>query len=239
MIPPIEDLLAAHPLPPADGDKDQRGVAVIVAGSEECPGAARLAATAALRAGAGKVQVVTHPTLTAALGVAVPEALVVAWDPETPPNERVKEVSARADAVLVGPGLMPGATAIARAIADHVEVGTPLLLDARSLGAATDLPGHRLVLLPNLGEAEELVGGADPEGEVADLASRLAARFEAVVAVRDATTVVGEGERQWVSGAHEGLGTGGSGDVLSGVAADRRPPRGGIARGAGLRLPRT
>ena len=45
------------PMPSSDGDKEQRGHVLVVAGSREMPGAAVLAATAALRAGAGKVAI--------------------------------------------------------------------------------------------------------------------------------------------------------------------------------------
>jgi NAD(P)H-hydrate repair Nnr-like enzyme with NAD(P)H-hydrate dehydratase domain len=57
----LPTLLERNPLPPVGGDKHDRGTAVIVAGTERCPGAAILAATAALRAGAGRVQIITAP----------------------------------------------------------------------------------------------------------------------------------------------------------------------------------
>ena len=62
----IAQLLEAHPLPAVAGDKGERGTLVLVAGSPNCPGAAILSATAALRAGVGRVQVVTHPELVTA-----------------------------------------------------------------------------------------------------------------------------------------------------------------------------
>ncbi len=224
MTTPIRELLVAHPLPDVDGDKGERGTAVIVAGSLECPGAARLAATAALRVGAGKAQIVTHPELTVALGVDVPEALVVAWDPEEAPTERVKDVVAHADAVLVGPGLGPDAGAIARAVGQHVGPSTPLLLDAVALSAAGDLVDRRLVLLPNADEAAELVGGGGGD-DLADVARQLAEAFEATVAVRGEDTAVCGDAGVWSSPGHPGLGTAGSGDVLAGAVA------GLIARG--------
>lgn len=222
----LDELLAANPLPPIDGDKLDRGIAVIVAGSEECPGAAKLAATAALRVGAGKVQIVTAPAAAIPLGVAVPEALVVAWDPDHAPTERVKEVAARADAVLVGPGLDAGSAVVARAVADHLDPSTPLLLDAHALGAAHDLRGHRLALLPNAPEAADLAGGT-PDGrrDVESLAAGLVESFGAVVAVRGESTAIAAGEARWLASGHPGLGTSGSGDVLAGAAA------GFVARG--------
>ena len=71
------------PRPDEDGDKEQRGRVLVVAGSIEVPGAALLAGVAALRAGAGKLQIATCKSLAIHLGLAVPEALVVGV-PETP-----------------------------------------------------------------------------------------------------------------------------------------------------------
>ena len=70
------------PQPAEDGDKDQRGRVLVIAGSASVPGAALLAATAALRAGAGKLQIATCQSIATHLGLAVPEALVLGL-PET------------------------------------------------------------------------------------------------------------------------------------------------------------
>ena len=66
-----------------DSDKDERGRVLVIAGSREVPGGALLAGVAALRAGAGKLQIATAASVAPHLGLAVPEALVVAL-PEMP-----------------------------------------------------------------------------------------------------------------------------------------------------------
>lgn len=67
-----------HPLPQIiDGDKESKGRLLIIAGSRDVPGAALLAATAAMRAGAGKLRIATLATIAAPLGVAIPEAMVL------------------------------------------------------------------------------------------------------------------------------------------------------------------
>src|SRR5687767_15985035 len=73
------DLLRRFPLPhhPDDGDKEERGRLLVIAGSRELAGAALLAGTGGLRAGAGKLQIVTGASVATALGVAIPEARVV------------------------------------------------------------------------------------------------------------------------------------------------------------------
>ena len=72
-------LLKDFPLPnhPEDSGKEDRGRLLAIAGSRELVGAALLAGTAALRVGAGKLQVATGESVALALGVALPEARVI------------------------------------------------------------------------------------------------------------------------------------------------------------------
>src|SRR4051794_32108387 len=64
------------PEPAAEGSKEARGRALIIAGAVEMPGAAILASTAALRAGAGKVRVAAAAGGALAIAAAVPELFV-------------------------------------------------------------------------------------------------------------------------------------------------------------------
>ena len=63
------DLLRTTPLPAPGEDKDQRGRVLVAGGNRAVPGAALLSAEAALRAGAGKLQVATGRS--AAMGMAL------------------------------------------------------------------------------------------------------------------------------------------------------------------------
>src|SRR5438045_3138407 len=112
-------LLTAHllrgwplPRPDADADKEERGRVLVVGGTPETPGALVLAATAALRAGAGKVQIATGRSIAQAVAIAVPEVRVFAL-PETADGTiaatAAADVAVRAagaQAVLVGPGML-------------------------------------------------------------------------------------------------------------------------------------
>ncbi|MDI9248303.1 NAD(P)H-hydrate dehydratase [Stenotrophomonas sp. RS-48] len=71
----IPAVLRAHPVPAPGRDKEDRGRVSVVGGSRQVPGAALLASEAALRAGAGKLQIGTAGSLVAALALAVPEAM--------------------------------------------------------------------------------------------------------------------------------------------------------------------
>src|SRR5215208_2375112 len=70
------------PKPDPDGDKEERGRLLVVGGAPEMPGAVILAATAALRAGAGKLRIATCRDIAQTVAGAVPEARVFAL-PET------------------------------------------------------------------------------------------------------------------------------------------------------------
>ena len=105
------DFLRQMQLPhPGEGDKKARGNVLVIAGGAEVPGSAFLAGIGALRAGAGRLQIATCARNATALGIAVPEALVLGV-PETPAGA-IDPIAAvqlmpyveRADVVLLGPG---------------------------------------------------------------------------------------------------------------------------------------
>lgn len=211
---PLAELLAEHPLPEASGGKDDRGTLVIVGGPATCPGAVVLSGTAALRSGGGRVQLVVDPAVRAALGVAVPEVLVTAWDQEGAVPDAVADQLRAADAVIVGPGHDRMDEAVVHAIVEAAG-DARVVLDAGALPSCRTTPdGARLVLAPNTSEAEALVG----PGDEATLATTLAGKLRRPVAVRGAVTVIAQKGDRWVfDDAPPGLGTPGSGDVLIGV----------------------
>lgn len=231
------------PLPPIDvgSDKESRGRVVLIAGSREIPGAALLAAQAALRAGAGKVLVATGESVAMQVAMAMPELRVVAL-PETAQGgldpaglSKLDTALSRANAVLVGPGMQDEAAAIdlAQALRQRYP-GLPTLLDAAAMGAAAREPiaGHPVLLTPHAGEMAHLTGHDKTAVlDDAENAAREAARWwNAVVALKGATTVIADplGETWVHDNANPGLATAGSGDVLAGLMV------GFAARGAPL-----
>lgn len=232
-------LLRRWPLPSAAGvtGKEQRGRVLVIGGSSEIPGAALLAAEAALRAGAGKLQVATARPVATAMAIALPEARVVglpvAADGELRlGGKALEDDAARADALLIGPG-MRGRPALRRQIAQLLAAARcGVVLDA---GALVDTRGMadpgRIVLTPHHGEMAALSGvpieriAADP----AAMALRHARHSGAVVVLKSATTVIAAPDgTHWVHrGGSVSLGTSGSGDVLAGIIC------GLLARGAG------
>lgn len=217
---------------PHEADKEVRGRVLVIAGSREIPGAALLAATAALRAGAGKLAIATAKSVAGQLAFAVPEARVIAL-PETargsfsPEGLPLLETSApAADAVLVGPGLMDeaGTCEFVAALLPML-TAVPVILDALAMNVVKGRPPLRqpVLLTPHAGEMAHLRGGskddvtADPRQAVV----AAAIEFNAVIALKGATTFIAapQGGRWCHDGGDAGLATSGSGDVLAGLIA--------------------
>ena len=236
-------LLRDWPLPEPSGsaDKEERGSTLVVAGSSEMPGAAELAAIAALRAGAGKLAVATGASVAAGLAFALREGRVIAL-PESDAGglvldglARIEGPLAKADAILLGPGLQDAATT--RAFARRLLKRNPhgqVVLDALAMDAVLELRRFERppLMTPHAGEMAHLTGlakdeiDADPERH----AREAALRWNAVVALKGATTFIAtpDGDCWFHTSSQAGLGTSGSGDVLAGIVV------GLAARGAPL-----
>ncbi|MFC4147551.1 NAD(P)H-hydrate dehydratase [Micromonospora mangrovi] len=223
-------LLRDWALPVPTGGKENRGTVLVVGGSRFTPGAVLLAGVAALRAGAGVLQLAAAESTAAALSIQVPEALVVGL-PETRDGavrgsgELLTGLVADADVVTVGPGLNDIDTTreLLDLVLDAAGPETSLVLDAYALGALSHAPdllvgsGRPVVLTPNLTEARHLLDrdlGDDLDAEAAELARR----YDAVVSLYGhIATSDGQGWREESGDA--GLGTSGSGDVRAGLLA--------------------
>jgi hydroxyethylthiazole kinase-like uncharacterized protein yjeF len=233
------------PLPPLDesADKEARGRVLIAGGSAQNPGGLLLAAEAALRAGAGKVQLATADAIATAAGVAVPEARVFAFpasgseglDPGA--AKGIAQRADGADAFLIGPGLVDedAAGRLAGGVLKRIE-RPAVVLDAGGLAALRRDPralAHldgRAVLTPHAGEMAQLLGMERDavEADPVAAARRAAEAFGATVALKGAQTVIAapDGTVLRYTRGGVGLGTSGSGDVLAGIVA------GLLARGA-------
>jgi NAD(P)H-hydrate epimerase len=216
------DARAMAPRPGPLDHKGTRGHVLVVGGSPGRRGAARLAASAALRAGAGLVTLAgagpgevaaADPVMTASCDDAVALAGLVAGK----------------DAIVIGPGMQRGAAG--RALVDAaLDAGAPVVLDADALNhlgtdlarvAAATAPA---ILTPHPGEAARLLGVTVAAIEADRLAAvrRLAGASRAIVVLKGARTLVCDGTLgdEFVSINPTGapaLATGGTGDVLAGA----------------------
>ena len=226
-----------HPLPPiADGDKETKGRIFVIAGSREVPGAALLTATAAMRAGAGKLQIATVESVAPQLGMAMPEARVIGVQEDEAGGfasaavEKVLEQGFKVDAIVAGPGMASG-KACERLAVGLLRSGAHLALDAAVLHALEPTQSEQVpVLLPHAGELASLLDCDEEEIEADAIGCGLGAarRYRAIVLVKgvDSHVVTPEGEAWKYTGGAPGLGVSGSGDVLAGIVG------GLLARGA-------
>jgi ADP-dependent NAD(P)H-hydrate dehydratase / NAD(P)H-hydrate epimerase len=218
---------------PRDAHKGCFGHVLVIGGDEGMGGAARLAAEAALRSGAGLVSVATRPAHVAPILAARPELMCrgVAAPAELEP------MLARATLMAVGPGL--GRSAWSQALLRAaLESGLPCVLDADALNLLSEAPrrSDRWVLTPHPGEAGRLLDSdaADVEADRPAAARALRARYGGVIVLKGAGTLVcGAGTPLWLCDrGNPGMASGGMGDVLTGLIAGLAAQLGDLERAA-------
>lgn len=232
------DAAARLPARPMDGHKGTFGRALLLAGSVGMTGAAALAAEAVLRSGAGLVTVATAVSARETVAAAIPEATTLPL-PETTSGSAA---SAAIDAILnavsgcrafgLGPGLSTADQTedLVRALVNHAEAaGPPMVLDADALNAISPLveSGVSLpvgaILTPHPGEMARLLGCSVPyvQAQRVDTAREMATAHGVTVVLKGAPTVIAapDGEVYFNTTGNPGMGTGGSGDVLTGLVA--------------------
>ena len=191
-------LLREWPLPDPRGTKDAKGRLVVVGGSVSTPGAVLLAAEAAMRVGAGKVQVATTRQAAVALAVALPEAFVLGLDDGRRRGHRDRrrratlELCDGADAVLLGPGIgaPEAASALLEGVVPHLDV--PVVIDALGTAYLTEHRdgvrhlADRALLTPNATELSKVLDEepADVDDDVLGATRRACDRNRCDGAVR-------------------------------------------------------
>jgi NAD(P)H-hydrate epimerase len=214
------------------GNKFLSGTVVVAGGARGLTGAPAMAAFAAMRTGAGYVQLAVPGPAQPVLAVKLTEAMAHALPDEDGAHveagaDAVLELAARARAVVLGPGLgrSDGAVAFARRVAAQVRV--PLLIDADGLNAHAehlDLIAARVaptVLTPHEGELGRLlrIDSGEVSAHRVAHAREAARRSGAIVVLKgdDTLVVPPEGPMAVSPGSTPALATAGTGDVLSGM----------------------
>jgi hydroxyethylthiazole kinase-like uncharacterized protein yjeF len=221
-------LLRRWPLsePESEGSKEARGRVVIIAGAVEMPGAAILASTAALRAGAGKVRVAIAEAAALHVGAAVPELFVLSIADGKKRDETLRgvlESAEKAAAVLIGPGMRDVAaihTLLPKLLG--IETLRALVIDATALlpsiefiRKSSKLRG-KVIITPHAGEMDTI---SDGQKDHEAYARNFAAEFGTIVALKGAETLIcaPDGSAYLNNRGNVGLATAGSGDVLAGI----------------------
>ena len=215
--------LSQFPIPQRDGHKYDRGVALIYGGAT-MTGAARLAARAAQRVGAGMAVLGTseqaYPIYAEALESVIVKKVRVCSEWEA----LVKDP--KHDVALIGPGLGIG-DGQKKLVLATVAIGKPCVLDADGLTNFANYPEQLLsklhnqcILTPHEGEFERIFGGSistlSDKIERAKQAAEKAKCYvllkgaETVIAAPDGSTIINNNAPPW-------LATAGAGDVLAGI----------------------
>ena len=223
------------PIRGRDAHKGDAGRVVLVAGSQGFIGAAAMATRASVKAGAGLVSLLTGESVADLLAVKSDEAMVHALSEDgynELSSEAVEDIISKAnaaDALAIGPGLGTGKRTMNAVREALLQVEVPVVIDADALTALKDhtfilneMPAPK-VLTPHPGEFARLTGISIEEinANRLELAAKYAVRWNAVVVLKGAATVIGcpDGTVYVNQTGCEAMATGGCGDVLTGIIA--------------------
>ncbi|AFM39797.1 yjeF-like protein, hydroxyethylthiazole kinase-related protein [Desulfosporosinus acidiphilus SJ4] len=214
------------------GHKGTHGKGVLIAGSKGMSGAAVLAGRGALRSGIGLLQIVTPLGIAQDVDAGLTEATVWAAPGVDYLNEEswpvILKQAEKAQAIAIGPGLAQNfefAVVLEEVLRT---MNCPIILDADALNLLSEDPSlfearngrGPLLLTPHPGEMARLCQCTvfDVERNRLDLALTKAAEWEAVVVLKGSVTIVAspDGRAFFNPTGNPGLGTGGTGDVLTG-----------------------
>jgi NAD(P)H-hydrate epimerase len=203
------------------------GRVLIVGGSDSMIGAPVLAGTAALRMGAGLVQLAVPRAILAAAISITPELIGLPLGAGNAAT--LIQASQLADALVAGPGMGTIPAAKARLL-QLIKLDKPMVLDADALNilaSAKKWPGNfnaRAILTPHPGEMKRLarlIGSKDVPGDDdgrMEIARRAARTFGQVVVLKGHRTVVTDGQKVYLNRTGDSsLSKAGTGDVLSGI----------------------
>ena len=221
------------PLRKNDGNKGSFGKVLVIAGTRNVSGAAYFSAKAAYRTGAGLVKIFTVADNRTILQTALPEALFQDYNLEDG-LEKTKEVLLEslkwADTIVIGPGMGMHeiSEGILQLVLKHAEV--PIVMDADAIHMLKKTEQWKqkeflvpVILTPHLKEMSMLIEKSIKEikEDLVETAANESAQTEnLIIVLKDAVTVVSNGAEHYINlSGNNGMATGGSGDVLTGIIA--------------------
>jgi NAD(P)H-hydrate epimerase len=212
---------------PRSGHKGTFGHVLVIAGSRGKSGAAAMTGLSALRAGAGLVTVASAASAVPSIAAHAPELMTEPLA-ETHTGSILQAVDLDAAAegksvIAIGPGLgrHTGTDAL---VATAAEFSQPMVFDADALGPSLrGMAGHVRVLTPHPGEMSRLTGKATAEilQDRVGIARSFATDRQVTLVLKGERTLIAFADgRVWINPTGTpAMGTGGTGDVLTGLIA--------------------
>lgn len=221
--------LSLIPARRARTNKGSYGKVLVIAGSVNMAGAAIFSAQAAYLTGCGLVRVLTPEENRIIIQSTLPEAVLTTYHTKKPEPETVIAAMQWADVIVCGPGLGTGDAAHKLVHAVLKNAAVPVIMDADALNVIaeeTDIlrkPHTDLIVTPHLGEMARLQGVTVSyiQDHLVESAEDFARTYNLNCVLKDARTITAiPYERTYVNlSGNNGMATGGSGDVLTGVIA--------------------
>ena len=210
---------------PRDAHKGSFGHVLVIGGAAGMAGAAQMAATAALRVGAGLVSIATAPEHAALLTIERPE--LMAHGVKTAKD--LAPLLERVTVIAIGPGL--GQSGWAKSLLQQaLAAKLPTVIDADALNLLADSAadprrlGAGCIITPHPGEAARLLGKSTEAVQADRFAalSELRKLYGAISILKGAGSLVATPDLPEIAvcnRGHPGMATGGMGDILSGIVA--------------------
>ncbi len=235
----INDTLALLGPRPQANHKGSHGHAVLIGGELGFGGAIIMAAEASARSGAGLTTVISRSVHRDAMLARCPEVMFYGTeDTEGPEDDRIDELLQRATVLTIGPGLgrsQWSRSLLHKALAVHRSRSIPLVVDADALHLLAErrlvdamLKRGNWLLTPHPGEAAQLLGVSVAEVQQDRFAAirRLVATYGGCCLLKGSGTLLLQDQEDLTdapialcSEGNPGMGSGGMGDVLSGILA--------------------
>lgn len=204
--------------------KGTYGHALIIGGSLGMMGAVQLSSKAAIRSGCGLISVVVPERLSSIIQSSVPEAMIF----ECIENIAYKipdSLKTKINAIGIGPGMGQDNTAVKGLTNILNNTSLPLVIDADGLNSLKSIPSWhqkikgRAILTPHIGEFDRLFGFFSNSVDRVRFAKKFVSEHNIVILIKGAYTfVVSKNQITYInSTGNNGMSTGGSGDVLTGI----------------------
>ncbi len=216
-----------------DTHKKDYGHILVIGGSPGMEGAVSMAACGALRTGAGLVTCAVGKSIAGVVSSYSMSAMTLSLDEYSNGYIGVSNISKilsfiekrKIDSVVLGPGISTGYETQELTKELIKEVICPIVLDADGInnivGAIEVIENRKspLLITPHPGEMSRLVGKPVQENRL-EIAKDFAVKTGCAVLLKGYRSIITDGKKMYINASgNPGMATGGTGDVLSGMAA--------------------